>query len=124
MPDGRASRQLIDSQMVAELEFGDLGIDLRGGFAQTRREAPYEYTFTYVRDNAQGLLSDQFINVLDRQTGDASVVFSNLKEELWYGGIDFSYPVLDWATLTVGYSCYSSPSVWSRVTPSSFLFGQ
>lgn len=97
-------RQLIDSQMVAELEFGDLGIDLRGGFAQTRREAPYEYTFTYVRDNAQGLLSDQFINVLDRQTGDASVVFSNLKEELWYGGIDFSYPVLDWATLTVGYA--------------------
>ena len=106
-------RQLIDTQLVAELEFGDLGVDLRGGFAQTQREAPYEYTFTYVRDNAQGLLSDQFINVLDRQTGDASVVFSELKEELWYGGIDFSYPVLDWATVTVGYA-YSDTDRYSE----------
>ncbi len=106
-------RQLIDSQLVAELEFGDLGVDLRGGFAQTQREAPFEYTFTYVRDNAQGQLSDQFINVLDRQTGDASVVFSDLKEELWYGGIDLSYPVLDWATLTVGYA-YSDTDRYSE----------
>ncbi len=106
-------RQLIDSQLVAELEFGDLGVDLRGGFAQTQREAPFEYTFTYVRDNAQGPLSDFFINVLDRQTGDASVVFSDLKEELWYGGIDFSYPVLDWATLTVGYA-YSDTDRYSE----------
>lgn len=106
-------RQLIDSQLVAELEFGNLGVDLRGGFAQTQREAPYEYTFTYVRDNAQGPLSDYFINVLDRQTGDASVVFSELKEELWYGGIDFSYPVLDWATVNVGYA-YSDTDRYSE----------
>ncbi len=105
--------QLIDSQLVAEMEFGDLGVDLRGGFAQTQREAPYEYTFTYVRDNAQGQLSDSFINVLDRQTGDASVVFSKLKEDLWYGGIDLSYPVLDWATLNVGYA-YSDTDRYSE----------
>ena len=26
-------------------------VDLRGGYAQTQREAPYEYSFTYVRTN-------------------------------------------------------------------------
>ncbi|QZH76550.1 MAG: TonB-dependent receptor [Erythrobacter sp.] len=97
-------RQLMDSQLVVELEFGDLGLDLRGGYARTDREAPYEYTFTYVRDNAQGDLSDTFINVLDRQTGDAAVVFSDLKEEVWSGGIDLSYPIFDGFTATVGYA--------------------
>ncbi|RIV85905.1 TonB-dependent receptor domain-containing protein [Aurantiacibacter zhengii] len=106
-------RQLIDTQLVAELEFGDLGVDLRGGYARTDREAPYEYTFTYVRDNANGPLSDQFINVLDRQTGDASVVFSDLQEELWAGGVDLSYPVFDSFALTVGYA-YSDTERFSE----------
>ncbi len=98
-------RQLIDSQIVAELEFGDLGIDLRGGYAQTRREAPYEYSFNYVRtNNANDPLGDTFLNVLDRQTGSASVAFSNLKEELWYAGLDVSYPITDWLQLTAGYA--------------------
>ncbi|RPF71043.1 TonB-dependent receptor domain-containing protein [Aurantiacibacter spongiae] len=110
---GWFERQLIDSQLVAELEFGDLGVDLRGGYARTDREAPYEYTFTYVRDNANGPLSDQFINVLDRQTGDASVVFSDLQEELYSAGIDISYPVLDTLTATVGYA-YSDTDRYSE----------
>ncbi len=97
-------RQLINSQLVAELEFGDLGVDLRGGYARTEREAPYEYTFTYVRENSTSEFGDDFINVLDRQTGDASVVFSNLKEDLWFGGIDVSYPLADWLSATAGYS--------------------
>ncbi|WP_340588781.1 TonB-dependent receptor domain-containing protein [Erythrobacter alti] len=110
---GWFERQLIDTQLVAELEFGDLGVDLRGGFARTDREAPYEYTFTYVRDNAQGEFSDTFINVLDRQTGDASVVFSDLQEELWSGGIDLSYPVFDSFVATVGYA-YSQTERYSE----------
>lgn len=97
-------RQLIDTQLVAELEFGDLSVDLRGGYARTDREAPYEYTFTYVRDNAQGDFSDIFINVLDRQTGDASVVFSDLQEELYAGGIDLSYQLASNFGVTVGYA--------------------
>ena len=106
-------RQLIDTQLVAELEFGDLSVDLRGGYARTDREAPFEYTFTYVRDNAQGPLSDQYINVLDRQTGDAAVVFSDLQEELYAGGIDVSYPVLDGLAVTVGYA-YSDTDRFSE----------
>jgi TonB-dependent receptor len=86
------------------MEFGDLGVDLRGGFARTEREAPYEYTFTYVRQNSSSPVGNLFVNLLNRQTGDASVVFSDLKENLWYGGIDLSYPLADWLSATVGYS--------------------
>ncbi len=98
-------RQLIDSQLVAELKFGDLNVDLRGGYAQTQREAPYEYSFTYVRTNNENdPLGDLFVNVLDRQRGSGSVAFSQLKEELWYGGIDLGYALTDWLRLTVGYA--------------------
>ena len=107
-------RQLLDSQLVAELVFGDLDVDLRAGYAQTQREAPYEYSFTYVRtNNANDPLGDTFINVLDRQTGSASVAFSELKEDLWYGGIDFSYPLTDWLRLTAGYA-YTDTSRYSE----------
>lgn len=106
-------RQLIDSQLVAELEFGDLGVDLRGGYARTDREAPFEYTFTYVRSNDASEFGDSFINVLDRQTGDAAVVFSDLQEELWSGGLDFSYPVFDTLVVTAGYA-YSDTTRFSE----------
>lgn len=112
-------RQLIDSQLVAEFEFGDLGVDLRGGYARTDREAPFEYTFTYVRDNSNGPLGDQFINVLDRQTGDASVVFSDLSEELWAGGVDVSYPLFESFVTTVGYAYSDTSRVSER---REFLF--
>ena len=102
---GWYERQLLDTQGVAELKFGDLAIDLRGGFAQTQREAPYEYTFEYVRTNQTNQdTGDIYINVLDRQRGSASVAFSSLIEDLYYGGIDFSYPVTDWLSATVGYA--------------------
>ncbi|KLE34667.1 TonB-dependent receptor domain-containing protein [Aurantiacibacter luteus] len=110
---GWFERQLIDSQLVAEMEFGDLSVDLRGGYARTDREAPYEYTFTYVRDNSNAQFGDTFINTLDRQTGDASVVFSDLTEELWAGGVDLSYPVIDSLVATVGYA-YSDTDRFSE----------
>ena len=111
---GWFERQLINTQGVAELEFGDLSVDLRGGYAQTRREAPYEYTFTYERRNTPGLLGDAFLNLLDRQTGGASVSFSELEENLYYGGIDVSYPVTDWLRLTAGYAYTDTRRVSER----------
>lgn len=111
---GWFERQLINTQGVAELEFGDLSVDLRGGYAQTRREAPYEYTFTYERRNTPGLLGDAFLNLLDRQTGGASVAFSELEENLYYGGIDISYPVTDWLRLTAGYAYTDTKRVSER----------
>ncbi len=111
---GWYERQLLDTQLVAELEFGDLSVDLRGGYAQTQREAPYEYEFVYVRTNqANQDTGDIFINVLDRQRGSASVAFSELKEDLYYGGLDISYPIADWLSLTAGYA-YTDTSRFSE----------
>ncbi|MGQ7830710.1 TonB-dependent receptor domain-containing protein [Altererythrobacter sp. Z27] len=102
---GWYERQLFDTQMVAELKFADLSVDLRGGYAQTQRQAPFEYEFVYVRTNQDNEdTGDIYINVLDRQRGSASVAFSDLTEDLYYGGIDLSYPLADWLSATVGYA--------------------
>ena len=117
---GWFERQLLDSQIVAELEFGDLGLDLRGGYAQTQREAPYEYSFDYVRtNNPNDDLGDTFVNVLDRQRGSASVIFSELKEDLWYGGLDINYPLTDWLRMSAGYAYTTTDRFSSR---REFLF--
>ncbi|WP_271438271.1 TonB-dependent receptor domain-containing protein [Pontixanthobacter luteolus] len=111
---GWYERQLFDTQIVSELEFGDLSVDLRGGYAQTQREAPYEYEFVYVRTNQDNQdTGDIFINVLDRQRGSASVAFSELTEDLYYGGIDVGYPLTDWLSATAGYA-YTDTSRFSE----------
>lgn len=86
-------RQLIGSQFVGELRFGDLGIDLRSGYANSQREAPFETSLLYVVNNVPG---DQFENIpVNRlnggSNGAATVAFSDLNEDLWYGGIDMTY---------------------------------
>lgn len=103
---GWFERQLIDSQFVGEMEFGQLDVDVRAGYAQTDREAPYEYAFEYVRtNNANDPFGEQFVNPLNRIRGDlASVAFSDLTEKLYYGGIDVTYPVVDALRLTFGYA--------------------
>lgn len=106
-------RQLFNSQGVAELEFGDLSIDLRGGYAQTQREAPFEWEFTYVRTNNENdPFGDMYLNTLDPQRGGAIVSFSDLTEDLWYGGADVSYYFGDFLTATVGYA-YTDTSRFS-----------
>ena len=106
-------RQLFNTQGVGELRFGDLAVDLRAGYAQTKREAPFEWTFTYTRSNNENdPLGDLYLNTLDPQRGGALVSFSNLKEDLYYGGIDVSYPLTDWLTGTVGYA-YTDTSRFS-----------
>ena len=35
-------------------QFGDLGVDLRGGYARTDREAPFNTTVSYTRTNIPG----------------------------------------------------------------------
>ena len=101
-------RQLIDSQLVAELEFGAFDLDLRGGYARTDREAPFNTTFSYTRTNipAQGVLGENFVAYFD-QTSDAGIstaAFDDLQEELLFGGIDLSYEVAGNLTATIGYS--------------------
>ncbi len=100
-------RQLINTQLVAEFDFDQLQLDLRGGYANSQREAPYERSFTYVRTNlplAQDPTGDKFINDLGGNRGDATIAFSDLNEDLWSGGIDLSYELAPRITATVGYA--------------------
>lgn len=109
-------RQLFDSQVVAELRFGEFGVDLRGGFANSKREAPFETNFNYVRtNNGNDPYGSVYVNLLNNgQNGAASVAFSDLDEDLWYGGIDASYLLTPRLTLTAGYAYTDTKRVSAR----------
>lgn len=99
-------RQLFTSQVVAELDFGDLDVDLRGAYANTKRKAPYERAFRYIWDP----VVDDYTNALSNPSA-ATIAFSDLNEDLWTGAADVSY-TLNTArpiTLSAGYA-YSDTS--------------
>ena len=82
-------RQLIDTQMVGEFDFGDFSVDLRGGYANSQREAPYESQFVYAYD----AVAQDYVNNLQTNPQSATLVFSDLNEDIWSGGIDLAYEV-------------------------------
>lgn len=97
-------RQLIDTQLVAELEpLEGLGVDFRAGYANSQREAPFELSFEYVRTNAEAdPYGAYFVNRLNRNAGSADIIFSDLDEDLWSAGLDVSYEVVPGIVATVG----------------------
>lgn len=100
-------RQLINTQIVGEFKLTpELSFDVRGGYANSQREAPMEYSFEYFRSNQPGdPLGNIFINRLNNgQQGSASAVFSDLNEDLWSAGADLSYKITPDITATVGYA--------------------
>ena len=100
-------RQLMDTQLVAELEFDRLSVDLRGGYARTDREAPFNTTFSYTRTNLTGNpFGDLFVAYFNQlsDAGITTVSFDDLKEELLFGGIDLGYELTDNFEVTVGYA--------------------
>lgn len=80
-------RQLINTQVVGEFKFGDIEIDLRGGYANSRRDAPYERSFNYAFEPSV----NDYINTLNTNGQSATVSFSELEEDVWNGGLDLSY---------------------------------
>jgi outer membrane receptor protein involved in Fe transport len=109
-------RQLIDTQLVGEFKIGEaLSLDLRGGYANSQREAPYEREFEYIRtNNSTEATGDRFINALNRQRGDASITFSDLNEDLWSGGWDLTYKFSSAFTTTIGYAYTNTKRTSSR----------
>jgi TonB-dependent receptor len=99
-------RQLIDTQLVGEFKFGPFDLDVRGSYANSQREAPYERTFKYVRTNdATDPTGNYFVNDLGgRLQGEAIISFSNLNEDLWAAAWDGSYEVMPDFTIGTGYS--------------------
>lgn len=114
---GWYERQLIDTQLVGEFELGDFSLDVRGGYANSQREAPYERDFEYVRTNrdlATDPVGDRFINALNRQRGDAAITFSDLNEDLWSAGWDLSYKFSPDLSATIGYAFSDTKRTSSR----------
>jgi TonB-dependent receptor len=100
-------RQLVDSHITAEFKLGEsVTLDVRGGYANAKREAPMEYGFEYFRSN---LATDPFgafyINRLNNgQQGDGRINFSDLNEDLWSSGLDVGYRVTPELRVTAGYA--------------------
>lgn len=101
-------RQLIDSQVVAEFNFDRLELDLRGGYARTDREAPYNAIVPYIRTNTPNdPFGDRFLVDVGAQVGGTEriqVSFEDLQETLYFGGADVTYEVTDKLSLTAGYA--------------------
>lgn len=110
------ARQLFNSQIASEFQFDRLKLDVRGGYAKSQRDAPYERGFTYVRTNLPtdvDPMGEKFVNDLGGNRGDATLAFSELDETLWSGGVDLSYEVMPRVTATVGYA-YSDTKRYSE----------
>jgi len=105
---GWFERQLMDSQLVGEFKFDRFEVDLRGGYAQTDREAPYNAIVPYIRTNIPNdPFGSQFavdVGAVIGGTERIQVGFEDLREKLWFGGADLSYEVTNDLTLTAGYA--------------------
>ena len=115
-------RQLIDTQFVGEFKFGDLAVDLRGTYAKTKRESPYErdISYTYLGDNNAATKSasdvDDYVNNLTSGGQSATIAFNDLNEDVHAGGIDFAYSLHGAmpTTLSAGYAYSKSQRDASR----------
>lgn len=110
-------RSLFDTQLVGEFQLTpDLSLDLRGSYAKSMRDSPYELFFEYVRTNVESdPFGQYFVNRLNNGNGgDATISFSELDERLWSGGADLSYRLSDALTATVGYAYADTRRTSSR----------
>lgn len=105
-------RQLINTQLVGEFEFGNLGLDVRAGYATARRNSPYERNigYAYLGDGnpaTRGVSDvDDYVNNLASGGQFANIAFSRLNENVYSGSADLSYRLETERplTLSTGYS--------------------
>lgn len=125
-------RQLIDTQVVGEFKpADDTEIDVRGGYANSKRLAPYEIDIQYYRSNLDTSIDpfgDMFVNTPGYQNIDpTSVKFSRLNENVWSAGWDVSHTFAPGWSGGVGYAFQRNARTNSRrnfiyqVTGTDFL---
>ena len=100
-------RELIDTQLAGEHEWGDLTVSWRGSYARTERDVPYERQIRYRRINGEFLHSPQL---------DANFIrFSELEDKASGAGVDFAYrwenPVIADFTVSGGYAWYDNERI-------------
>ena len=115
-------RQLITTQLVGEFRFGNFSVDVRGAYANSQRESPYERDISYVYlgdndPNTHGVGDvDDYINNLASGGQSATIAFSDLNENVYSGALDLAYrfesPVP--ITLSAGYNYTQTKRTSSR----------
>ncbi len=119
---GFYERQLFDTQFVGEFKFNDvLSLDLRGGYANSQRNAPYELSFEYIRTNSPAdPFGSIFIDKLNNGNGgDGGITFSDLEEDLYSAGADLTYRFTPGVAVTLGGAWSNTQRTVSR---RDFLF--
>jgi outer membrane receptor protein involved in Fe transport len=122
-------RQLVDSQLTGEFKLTpDVTAELRGSYANTRRDAPGELFFEYVRTNSSAdPFGEYFVNRLNNGNGgNAGVTYSALEENLWSGGADLTWRALPSLSFTAGGAYSDTRRTSSRrdfliLAPNTFL---
>jgi TonB-dependent receptor len=123
-------RQLLSTQVTADIRLDSWTLGGRGSFSKSRRDAPYELSLGYERSNqAASQFGDTFLNRLDNgQTGYASAAFSELEEELVSAGVDVTREFTDSFKATLGFDYSDTQRDSTRremqiVAPSTFPNG-
>ncbi len=80
-------RQLFSSSLVGEFRFGDLKLDVRGTYANSRRDSPYERVNSYRLDP----VTNSYFNDLRTNGTSSTIAFSELSDNVWAGGVDLGY---------------------------------
>ncbi|MGC4028827.1 MAG: TonB-dependent receptor [Steroidobacteraceae bacterium] len=99
-------RQLVSTQLSGDFRLADsLTLGMRGSYSHSSREAPYELSMGYARNNVQNdPYGAYFINRLSGQNRNfANIAFSDLGEDLWSGGADLSWALRPGMVLSAGY---------------------
>ncbi|GGB35307.1 TonB-dependent receptor [Sphingomonas metalli] len=107
-------RELMDTQAVGEFKWTDIALDVRGSFAKTQRNSPYERGFTYQYSNQ----ARDYRNSLSGLEG-ASIAFSELDERQWSGQANLTWNVSSFDrpfSVSVGYAYTDTSRDSSRYT--------
>ncbi|KQM56611.1 TonB-dependent receptor [Sphingomonas sp. Leaf208] len=126
-------RQLFESQLVGAFKPVDaLTLDVRGAYANSKRNAPYERQFDYLCSNTTttgqpitvqdpngtgGAQCNGAYQVTQRFSPFASIIFSELKEDLYSGQADAAYKLSTDRpmTLSTGYFYSDTKRTSSRL---------
>jgi TonB-dependent receptor len=94
-------RQLFSTSLVGEFKFDELKVDVRGTYAKSQRNSPYERVNSYIFEPR----FNDYVNTLRTQTS-ARIAFSDLEDEIWAGAADLGYRLATErpVTLSAGYA--------------------
>jgi TonB-dependent receptor len=124
---GWYERQLLSTQLTADIYLDPISIGARASYSRSQRDAPFELAIGYQRSNqAASPYGAYFVNRLDNgQAGYASAAFSDLEEDLKSAGVDITREFTSRFKATLGYDFADTQRESTRrefqiIAPSTF----